>query len=176
MVQNMSIMAPYLVMPGFQLSEMILTLALKPLNLVLQLLLLPFNICCIYHLCFACSLLRRRVNRQNSTRGSIKLVHCSLIWSRKRWSCKRGDLEVCSLKLKHKPSMDGDFVILLISPYEKHQCCLILFVTCLYLRLGNSVNDMLLLYYFFKLHLLFGWFKKFYFYSIFILISILHST
>lgn len=55
------------------------------------------------------SRLQLRGSLQSCTRGSIRLVPCTLIWSRRRWSFQIGVQKAFLLKLKRKPSMDGNF-------------------------------------------------------------------
>ena len=57
---------------------------------------------------FLLSLSRPRGSQQSCIRGSIRLVLCTLIWSRRRWNFKSGVQKAFLQKLKHKPSMDGD--------------------------------------------------------------------
>lgn len=62
----------------------------------------------IIYLFVLCSLFQRRGSLQSCTRGNTRLVLYTMIWSRRRWNLQNGEQKASLLKLKLKPSMDGD--------------------------------------------------------------------
>lgn len=63
----------------------------------------------IFCMSFACSPLQQRGSRQSCIRGNIRLGLYTMIWNRKRWNLQSGVQKVSSPRLKHRPSMDGDW-------------------------------------------------------------------
>lgn len=56
----------------------------------------------------SCSLLQPRESLQSFTKGSTRLVPCTLIWSRRKWTLQSAVQEASLRKLKRRASMDGD--------------------------------------------------------------------